>query len=131
MAPQPRTGLCAKCVAGTFQENSGSEACVACYAGSYCRVGAAAALPCVAGTFSSATGLAAPEECSACPLGAACSTGATAPGALAQSKASGWGWGSGSGYGHGSGLGSGEPLSRIRVSSACAATHRTGGPLSC
>ena len=86
MAPQPRTGLCAKCDAGTFQENSGSTACVVCYAGSYCRVGAAAALPCVAGTFSSATGLAAPAECSACPLGAACSTGATEPGTLARSK---------------------------------------------
>ena len=49
-------------------------------------IGAAAALPCVAGTFSSVTGLAAPEECSACPLGAACSTGATEAGALAQSK---------------------------------------------
>ena len=86
MAPQPRTGLCAKCEAGTFQENSGSTACVVCYAGSYCLVGAAAALPCVAGTFSSSTGLAALEECSACPLGAACSTGATEPGTLARSK---------------------------------------------
>ena len=86
VAPQPSTGLCGKCDAGTFQEDGGGTACDVCFAGSYCRVGAAAALPCVAGTFSSATGLASPEDCSICPLGAACSTGATEPGTLAWSK---------------------------------------------
>ena len=86
VAPNANMGACLKCEAGTFQEDGGGTACDVCIAGSYCRVGAAAALPCVAGTFSSATSLASPEECSVCPLGAACSTGATEPGAMARSK---------------------------------------------
>ena len=47
-------------------------------AGNFCAAGAAAALPCLAGTYSNTPGLAAASECTDCPKGSACSTGSTA-----------------------------------------------------
>ena len=47
-------------------------------AGNFCAAGAAAALPCLAGTYSNTPGLTAASECTDCPKGSACSTGSTA-----------------------------------------------------
>ena len=69
---------CAKCAAGTFQEAEGATACETCTAGSYCKQGASAALPCLSGSYSSASGLGEASLCTDCPKGSACSTGSTA-----------------------------------------------------
>ena len=79
VAPSSGMGACVKCAAGTFQDGLGGVACKVCHIGSYCTEGAAAALPCEAGTWSSSTGLTVLGECLDCPLGSACSTGATMP----------------------------------------------------
>ena len=41
---------CTKCEAGTYQQEEGATGCKVCESGSFCEEGAAAALPCPAGT---------------------------------------------------------------------------------
>ena len=67
------------CNNGQFQKAGGATACDDCLAGHYCPQGAAAALPCFAGTYSTATNLANPTQCTDCPLGQFCVSAATAP----------------------------------------------------
>ena len=52
-----------KCRSGTFQDKEGQTECKACLSGSFCALGAAAALPCPEGTYSSATNLTSADEC--------------------------------------------------------------------
>ena len=52
---EPKKGECTPCSSGTYQDEEGKTACKPCKAGSYCQKGAAAALPCDGGTYSSAT----------------------------------------------------------------------------
>eukprot|EP00704_Kipferlia_bialata_P000894 g894.t1 len=72
------TGLCA---AGYICEGGSTEADTEqCPAGSYCPEGAAVAIPCPAGSYSSLLGLQAEGECTLCEAGQYCSrTGLTAP----------------------------------------------------
>ena len=70
---------CVACHGGTYQGVPGSTACVACVAGSYCPTGAAASLPCTAGSYSSATHLSSAVECTSCPAGHSCGTGSVVP----------------------------------------------------
>ena len=46
---------CTPCAGGEYQDADGATACKACAAGSYCPPGAAAALPCEGGSYSSTT----------------------------------------------------------------------------
>ena len=54
---------CDRCAAGTYQEDEGQTACVACTPGYYCKEGASAALPCEGGSYSTATNLTSKEGC--------------------------------------------------------------------
>ena len=76
--PTADRAQCAKCAAGKFQEAEGATACDTCTAGSYCKQGASAALPCLSGSYSSTSGLGEASSCTDCPKGSACSTGSTA-----------------------------------------------------
>ena len=49
---QPGQETCTVCPAGTYQDDVGTTACKDCERGHYCPTGAAAALPCPAGTWS-------------------------------------------------------------------------------
>jgi hypothetical protein len=73
-----RITACTRCV-GAFQPGSGGTACHSCELGSYCPIGAAAALPCQSGRYSSATNLSLPDQCSACHRGSSCITGSHEP----------------------------------------------------
>ena len=66
---------CTPCAGGTYQEATSATACKACERGSYCPQGAAAALPCIEGTYSSATNLASAAECTAADPGFFAPTG--------------------------------------------------------
>ena len=77
--PSAGQGACVKCEAGKYQSEAGGLACIDCLRGHYCPPGAAAALPCKAGTFGNETKLSSKVECHTCPPGAACTTGGTAP----------------------------------------------------
>ena len=85
VAPNARMGTCRRCEAGTFQAAPGKLVCEPCTPGSYCAEGAAAALPCKAGTYQSATMLqlnllmTSADDCLECPVGTACGTGAAEP----------------------------------------------------
>ena len=78
-------GACLKCEAGKFQAEPGKEQCDQCTPGSYCAAGAAAALPCAAGTYQNKTmlqlglSMTGPDDCLECPPGSACGTGAAEP----------------------------------------------------
>ena len=79
------TGTCSNCPAGSFQKDSNASSCDPCKRGYYCPEGAAASLPCAAGTHSDATNNPSEVSCSltdsgfyaptgskqqtACPLG--------------------------------------------------------------
>jgi len=78
---QPDSGQeeCLPCQAGTFTAARGAILCTDCPPGGYCAVGAAAALPCISGTYSNSINLAAAGECTACPAGSACPTGSIDP----------------------------------------------------
>ena len=86
VAPNASMSACLKCEAGTFQATPGQLACGPCTPGSYCAEGAAAALPCKAGTYQNETTLqlnlpmTGPDDCLECPPGSACGTGAVEPG---------------------------------------------------
>ena len=67
-----------KCPAGSFCPTMPTLQAQDCPAGSYCAEGAAAALPCPAGTYSNTPSLQAASACTDCPVGSACSTGSTA-----------------------------------------------------
>jgi hypothetical protein len=65
--------------------------CKQCTVGNYCGTGAAAELPCPAGSYSNTAGLQAASACTECPTGSACSTGSTvhvpcAPGTFSSSS---------------------------------------------
>ena len=85
VAPNASMGACTKCEAGTFQAEPGQLVCGPCTPGSYCAEGAAAALPCKAGTYQNATmlqlslSMTGPDDCLECPPGSACGTGAAEP----------------------------------------------------
>ena len=70
---------CELCPAGKYQAATGQTECDSCVPGSYCAVGAAAALPCYAGTYSNATDLSSAVECTVCPPGAFCVAGSRTP----------------------------------------------------
>ena len=74
---QLNASTCGSCAAGTFQGAVRSTACEVCTPGFYCRAGAAAALPCPAGTTSNASlaVMTSDADCDACPAGTACSVG--------------------------------------------------------
>jgi len=85
VAPNASMGACTKCAAGTFQATPGQLACRSCTPGSYCAEGAAAALPCKAGTYQNETmlqlnlSMTGANDCLECPPGSACGTGAAEP----------------------------------------------------
>eukprot|EP00964_Phaeocystis_antarctica_P014423 scaffold7934_cov62-Phaeocystis_antarctica.AAC.8 len=85
VAPNASMGACLKCEAGTFQATPGQLVCGPCTPGSYCAEGAAAALPCKAGTYQNETmlqlnlSMTGPDNCLECPPGSACGTGAAEP----------------------------------------------------
>ena len=76
-APIAGMGACNRCTPGTFQAKAGQVACVACEPGSYCAEGAAAALPCAEGSYSSSTSLTRAAECTLTDQGYYASTGST------------------------------------------------------
>ena len=76
-APNVSMGACVKCAAGTFQDEEGKLTCKPCTAGSYCAEGAAAALPCEGGSYSSSTSLTRAAECTLTDQGYYASTGST------------------------------------------------------
>ena len=73
------SGTCTMCAAGRFQTESGSTACDECSAGSFCPEGAAAALPCPGGTFSSTLGLPSADFCQSVGPGFWAPTGSAQP----------------------------------------------------
>lgn len=77
------SSLCAGlCPAGTVCGETATVTPKVCELGGYCTRGSSAARPCPAGRFGNVTGLEAAEGvhgCHACPAGAACGVGATAP----------------------------------------------------
>ena len=75
---QLNASRCVDCHAGAFQNVAGSTACNDCTAGDYCGRGAAAALPCLAGSYSNSASLDEASDCTPCPAGSSCSTGSTA-----------------------------------------------------
>ena len=85
VAPYASMGTCLRCEAGTFQAEPGQLVCGPCTPGSYCSEGAAAALPCKAGTYQNETMLQlnlvmkSTNDCVECPAGSACGTGAEEP----------------------------------------------------
>mmetsp|Transcript_33814 Transcript_33814/g.67402 ORF Transcript_33814/g.67402 Transcript_33814/m.67402 type:complete len:211 (-) Transcript_33814:75-707(-) len=69
---------CVGCPAGSFQQLPGQSACEFCLPGHYCLSGAAAALPCKAGTWSNATDLTSKGECTPTAAGYFSTTGSSA-----------------------------------------------------
>ncbi len=69
--------VCEPCIAGEFQLSERQTACSPCPAGSYCPTGAAAALPCDAGTYSNATKLTSPSDCMSAEVGFYAPAGST------------------------------------------------------
>jgi hypothetical protein len=61
--PQNGSDSCVKCVAGTFQDEQNGTACKPCLPGYHCKDGASVALPCKAGTYTTATNLTNADEC--------------------------------------------------------------------
>ena len=57
---EAKQGECTPCAGGTYQD---AMECKACKQGSYCAAGAAAALPCEGGSYSSATDNDKPDDC--------------------------------------------------------------------
>ena len=94
VAPNASMGTCAKCAAGTFQNEEGKEVCKPCDAGRYCEAGASVALPCKAGTYSTATDLKVESECTPSTPGSYATTDSTeqnvcSPGTVAPSAGMG------------------------------------------
>ena len=90
VAPIASMGMCDACEAGTFQDEPGQEACMACAPGSYCPLGASAPLPCIKGSYSSATNLTSADECKPTTPGFYAASGSTSqtpcsPGTVAPS----------------------------------------------
>ena len=73
--PEEQSGACVRCAAGKFQEAEGKTACKPCEPGSYCPEGAAASLPCKAGTYSDATNLSSAAQCTPTDAGFYAPTG--------------------------------------------------------
>ena len=76
---QPDAGkaTCDNCAPGTYRPEEGEQACVACEPGHFCPLGASAALPCAAGSYSDATNLTSANECIATDPGHFAPTGST------------------------------------------------------
>ena len=73
-------GECTPCSAGRYQSEANATGCLLCERGSYCDEGAAAPLPCDAGSYSgNATGLTSIDSCFECPEGAFCPAGSIEP----------------------------------------------------
>ena len=68
---------CTSCAAGTFQEAEGGTACDRCTPGYYCKEGAAAPLPCPAGTRTNASldVMKSQDDCITCGEGSFCPVG--------------------------------------------------------
>ena len=66
-------------MAGSYQDNEGATSCKTCERGAYCIEGAAAALPCKAGSFSNQTNLTSAAECTPTQPGFYAPTASTAP----------------------------------------------------
>ena len=73
----PEQGTCVRCSAGTYQDAEGETACKACTEGYFCAEGAAAALPCPAGTRRnvSLSVMTSQDDCIACGEGTFCAVG--------------------------------------------------------
>ena len=94
VAAEAGMGSCAKCEGGTFQDEQGKQECKQCIAGSYCEEGATAPLLCEKGTYSNATNLTSPAECTPTDEGHYASTGSTnqtpcSPGTFVPDKSMG------------------------------------------
>jgi hypothetical protein len=81
--PDVGAGVCPQCLGGTYQDTPGQETCKPCDPGAYCAEGAAAALPCFAGTYSTATDLSSADQCTPTVPGYISTTGSTQPKACA------------------------------------------------
>ena len=79
VARQGSAACAGPCPAGQLCPRPATVVPEPCNAGHYCPLGSALALPCPAGSYSSATNLANAAECSPCPLGHECGVGSTAP----------------------------------------------------
>ena len=73
--PNASHGECEACIAGRFMNGTGATACHECTIGAYCARGAAAALPCLGGSFGNTTGLSSQDDCHPCPPGHFCFAG--------------------------------------------------------
>ena len=81
-----------QCPAGRFgsSDRLSDATCTGeCEQGYFCEAGSVSgkAAPCAEGSYGSATGLQSQPNCTACPAGSACSTGATAPKACSPGSA--------------------------------------------
>ncbi|KOO34597.1 mastigoneme-like protein [Chrysochromulina tobinii] len=75
---RPKQETCLKCAAGSFQNGTGQTSCNTCSDGGYyCAEGAAAALPCPAGTRKNplVSVMTSVNQCVVCPVGTSCSVG--------------------------------------------------------
>ena len=79
VAPNARSVECTPCAPGTYQSHRGGTECLPCEQGHYCELGAAAPLPCEAGTHSDRTDLASSNGCLGCPVGHFCGRGSAVP----------------------------------------------------
>ena len=85
VATNASMGACAKCEAGKYQDTDGKTECKPCTVGSYCAEGAAAPLPCKAGTYQNETmlqlnlSMTSADDCLECPTGHRCVGGQSEP----------------------------------------------------
>ena len=70
---------CNLCLAGEYQDESGSTACKVCTSGFYCEVGTAKPTPCPGGTFSSTLGATSRAACEPVAVGFWAPLGSSAP----------------------------------------------------
>ena len=76
---QSSSSCAGPCPAGSQCPTEATSVALPCDAGRYCPEGTSVPLPCPGGTFSNATDLATLDECTACPLGHACTTASVEP----------------------------------------------------
>ena len=78
-ARAPAMATCARCEAGSYQDEPGQTACTTCIESSWCGEGSSAPTPCAAGTVGRGEGLRRADACDDCPAGSWCSGGKEIP----------------------------------------------------
>ena len=79
-APSTQSARCSACPAGKYPDVKGQTGCKECPpSGHFCPAGSAAPVACLAGTWSSTSGLSSREQCTDCPMGSFCGEGVSQP----------------------------------------------------